>query len=138
MDHAINFGTVVILLDGSPYEITHFRDEGNYDGRRPKVVRFQPSLVEDARRRDFTINSIYYGLREGFIDPNGGLGDATNNKLRFVGHYKDRLNEDKLRVMRYVRFKIMCGIGRNWSWFLRHIWRYFTLNGLSKERLHQE
>jgi len=88
------------------FEIAMFRKDGNYtDGRRPDSVEIG-TIYDDSRRRDFTINSLYFNLTTQVVqDPNGtGLQDLSDKVLRFVGKADDRIKEDKLRVMRFYRF----------------------------------
>jgi tRNA nucleotidyltransferase/poly(A) polymerase len=87
------------------YEIATFRkDAKTGDGRRPDSVTFS-NIEDDAARRDLTINALYYDMdAEEILDFHGGLDDLKNNKVRFVGDARERLAEDKLRALRFVRF----------------------------------
>lgn len=89
------------------FEITTFRkDIGSINFRRPAQVDFTDSLYEDSLRRDFTINAIYYDiLKDELIDPVWWINDLRNWIISFVWNIEDRLDEDILRVLRYVRFK---------------------------------
>lgn len=99
------YGTITILLNGECYEITTYRDDGNYsDGRRPDKVTFSNNILEDLKRRDFTINAMAYNTSVGLIDPYGGLSDLRNGIISCVGCPTERFNEDALRIMRLVRF----------------------------------
>jgi tRNA nucleotidyltransferase/poly(A) polymerase len=103
------FGVVFVSVKGSPtYEIAPFRkDIGVGDGRRPERVE-RATIEEDAMRRDLTMNNLYYDfLRRRILDfnPDGqGIKDIQNKIARFVGDPFERINEDKLRIMRFVRF----------------------------------
>lgn len=100
----------VVSKNGNMFEIANFRKEmGFSDGRRPDKVEIG-TLEEDAARRDFTINSIYYDpFSEQYIDPNGGINDLKAKILAFVGNPKDRIREDYLRIWRAFRFKSQMG-----------------------------
>ncbi len=102
----IRHGTVTILFQGRQYEITTFRVEGTYtDARRPDTVSYTDSLLEDLRRRDFTINAMALDLSTGeFVDPHGGIADISRRMIRAIGSAEDRLREDALRSVRACRF----------------------------------
>lgn len=102
----IRHGTVTILVDGEAMEVTTFRVEGTYsDGRRPDSVSFSPSLTEDLKRRDFTINAMALDLESGeLMDPHGGRTDATHRIIRAIGDPLERFTEDGLRPLRACRF----------------------------------
>jgi len=106
-----NHGTISICLDENIYEHTSFRKDISTDGRNA-VVEFSDSLEDDAKRRDFTMNSLYINLFNGeIIDPNKGIWDINNKIIRFVGNTKDRILEDSLRIMRFFRFSITKNFG---------------------------
>lgn len=100
----IDHGTVTLLVNHTPFEMTSLREDVKTDGRRA-VVQFGKDWTEDARRRDFTINALYV-LSDGTIeDPLGtGLKDIETETLRFIGRAEDRIKEDFLRSLRYYRF----------------------------------
>lgn len=101
----LQHGTITIVINGKPFEVTTFRQDGDYsDNRRPDNVTFTKNLSEDLKRRDFTINAIAYSLYEGFIDPFDGINDIKKKIIRCVGNPYDRFNEDALRIMRAIRF----------------------------------
>jgi tRNA nucleotidyltransferase/poly(A) polymerase len=102
----LKHGTVTVLFHGEPYEVTTFRVDGGYtDGRRPDSVAFTPSLEEDLKRRDFTINAIALNLADGTLtDPHDGQGDLQRRVLRTVGTPGERFDEDALRLLRLFRF----------------------------------
>lgn len=98
-------GTVTVITDGGPVEITTFRTEGGYrDNRHPDWVEFLPEIEGDLARRDFTVNAMAYSPKRGFADPFGGRGDLENHILRAVGDPVSRFQEDSLRILRGVRF----------------------------------
>lgn len=102
----IKHGTVTLIVHGTPYEVTTFRTDGNYsDNRHPDSVTFSSDIVEDLKRRDFTMNAIAYNpYTDGFIDPFNGRCDIMNNLIKCVGNPDDRFQEDALRMMRAIRF----------------------------------
>jgi tRNA nucleotidyltransferase (CCA-adding enzyme) len=104
-------GTVTVLWDGVPYELTTLRGEGAYtDGRRPDEVFFVKDIDEDLARRDFTVNAIAYDpIDDRLIDPFGGLADMKARVVRAVGDAKERFAEDGLRVLRGARFVATLG-----------------------------
>ena len=110
IETGLKHGTVTVLVDGEPYEITTYRTEGPYsDSRRPDYVRFVPTLKEDLTRRDFTMNAIALGLDDGLRDPFGGAKDIKAGLIRCVGGPNLRFQEDGLRVMRALRFAAVFG-----------------------------
>ncbi len=99
------FGVVVVVLDKQPFEVATFRKEGAYiDGRRPSSVEFTEE-EEDAKRRDFTINGLFYDpVRGKYLDYVGGEEDIHRGIIRSIGDPRARLKEDKLRLLRGIRF----------------------------------
>lgn len=101
----IQHGTVTVLMDKYTYEVTTFRKESDYsDHRRPTNVQFVPDLLEDLKRRDFTMNAMAMDEHGQLIDPYGGLTDAKNGVIRCVGEATERFTEDALRMLRCIRF----------------------------------
>ena len=101
----LQHGTVTIVIDDIPYEVTTYRIDGEYtDNRRPDNVIFTKNIFEDLKRRDFTINAMAYSSQLGFVDPFYGLNDINNKVIRCVGNPNDRFNEDGLRILRAIRF----------------------------------
>lgn len=99
------YGTVTVVLDGAPIEVTTFRQEAQYhDGRRPDTVRFVSSLEQDLSRRDFTINAMALTLDGHLIDPFHGRDDLQAKQVRCVGAAAQRFHEDRLRMFRAIRF----------------------------------
>lgn len=104
------FGTIAVVLDGTPYEITTYRIDGEYsDGRHPDAVSFSSSLTDDLARRDFTINAMAYNDDEGLIDPFDGQRDLGFGVIRCVGTATRRFAEDALRILRALRFASTLG-----------------------------
>ena len=99
----IDHGTVTVIADERPYEVTTFREDMFTDGRHA-TVRFGQSLRQDAERRDFTINALYADA-SGFVsDPVGGIEDLLARRVRFIGDPVRRIREDYLRSLRFFRF----------------------------------
>lgn len=110
VDTGIAHGTVTVLIDKEGFEVTTYRIDGEYeDGRHPKDVTFTSSLVEDLKRRDFTINAMAYSVEDGLVDEFGGLADIEKGVIRCVGDPIERFSEDALRMMRAVRFAAQLG-----------------------------
>jgi tRNA nucleotidyltransferase (CCA-adding enzyme) len=105
VDTGIEHGTVTIMLDKEGFEVTTYRIDGEYeDNRHPKNVEFTSNLVEDLKRRDFTINAMAYNDKEGIVDKFDGLGDIKRKVIRCVGNAEERFDEDALRILRAIRF----------------------------------
>jgi len=105
VDTGLQHGTVTVLLGREGFEVTTYRIDGEYtDGRHPKEVTFTPSLLEDLKRRDFTINAMAYNDQDGLVDAFDGAGDLKAGIVRCVGEPMDRFREDALRILRAVRF----------------------------------
>lgn len=110
IDTGIQHGTVTVMLDKEGFEVTTYRIDGKYeDGRHPNEVTFTPSLEEDLKRRDFTINAMAYNEREGLVDLFGGMEDIEKKLIRCVGKAEDRFGEDALRMLRAIRFSAQLG-----------------------------
>lgn len=110
IDTGILHGTVTVMMGNEGYEVTTYRIDGKYeDNRHPSEVTFTPSLEEDLKRRDFTINAMAYNPREGLVDLFGGMDDITKKVIRCVGDPKARFGEDALRILRAVRFSAQLG-----------------------------
>lgn len=104
-------GTITVVIDGYPYEITTFRTDIETDGRHA-MVRFGDSMVEDAQRRDFTMNALYADADGWVYDPiKTGVRDTEQGYVRFIGMPHTRINEDHLRILRYFRFL---------AWYSKH------------------
>ncbi len=105
IDTGIKHGTVTVVIDGEPLEITTFRLDGEYeDNRHPKSVTFTSNLGADLGRRDFTVNAMAYSKMTGTVDLFGGQNDLKNGIIRCVGDPDRRFNEDALRILRALRF----------------------------------
>ena len=104
MDH----GTVTVIAGGKPHEVTTFRRDIETDGRRAKVA-FSRAILDDAARRDFTMNALYADKSGRIVDPLGGLPDLLSRRVRFVGDPAERIQEDYLRILRFFRFHARYG-----------------------------
>ncbi|MEP2716425.1 CCA tRNA nucleotidyltransferase [Pseudophaeobacter sp.] len=104
----IDHGTVTLVENQIPHEVTTFRKDVATDGRRA-VVAFAKDIAEDAMRRDFTMNALYARPDGTVVDPLGGLADLQARRLRFIGTAANRIREDYLRSLRYFRFHAWYG-----------------------------
>ena len=139
VETGIKHGTVTVIINGIPLEITTYRIEKGYtDGRHPDRVIFTESLEEDLKRRDFTVNSIAYSPDKGFRDPFGGKEDIERKIIRCVGNPKERFIEDSLRILRALRFSSVLGftIERDTSEAMREC--KALLKTVSEERIFSE
>ncbi len=104
----IDHGTITVVADGIPFEITTFRKDVATDGRRAAVA-FADTMIEDARRRDFTMNALYCNALGEVADPLGGLPDLLARRVRFIDDADQRIKEDYLRILRFFRFHAWYG-----------------------------
>ncbi len=101
----LKHGTVTVMVNHEPVEVTTFRVDGEYtDNRHPDEVTFVSRVEEDLARRDFTINAMAYNPERGLVDAFGGQEDLAAGRIRCVGEPDARFNEDGLRIMRALRF----------------------------------
>jgi len=134
----IAHGTVTVVVDGRPFEVTTLREDIETDGRHA-VVRFGRDRTLDARRRDFTMNALYAGLDGRVFDDVGGVADCRAGRVRFIGEAATRIAEDRLRILRFFRFHAAYGRGAPDAEGLRAaIAARDGLFGLSAERIGQE
>lgn len=135
----IKHGTITILVENKPYEITTYRVDGNYsDRRRPDNVNFTTSITEDLSRRDFTINAMAYNNSDGLIDPFGGQNDLKKKVIACVGIPDIRFNEDALRMLRAIRFSAELNFNIHSETFLAITKNNELINKISKERIREE
>jgi len=107
----IEHGTITVVVQGHPFEVTTLRQDVETDGRHAKVA-FGTDWKADAERRDFTINALYMTADGTIIDDVGGLADIESRTLRFIGDAEQRIREDYLRILRFFRFFAWYGSGR--------------------------
>ena len=132
-------GTVTVLTEGGPVEITTFRTEGGYrDNRHPDWVKFVPDIEGDLSRRDFTVNAMAYSPKRGFSDPFGGREDLKNHILRAVGDPEARFREDSLRILRGVRFAARFGLTPVEKTMAAMLSQAHLMENLSRERVFEE
>ena len=139
IETGLQHGTITVVENNIPYEITTYRIDGEYsDNRRPDNVKFTDDLIEDLKRRDFTMNAMAYNDEEGLIDPFDGLSAIKHKKIESVGFAKDRFNEDALRILRAIRFASQLDFtimpGTDWEIHKQ----YKNLNNISIERINSE
>ena len=103
LDTGLEYGTITVILEGEKFEITSFRKDIETFGRKAKV-QYTDNLLEDAKRRDFTFNSVYLSPEGIIVDPLGSFSDLRRGEVKFVGDPNKRINEDYLRILRYFRF----------------------------------
>lgn len=110
IETGIKHGTLTVIADGEPVEVTTFRIDGEYsDNRRPDKVEFTSSLKDDLARRDFTVNAMAYSEKSGLVDIFGGRDDLERKIIRCVGTPAERFGEDALRILRALRFSSTLG-----------------------------
>ena len=132
-------GTVTVITDGGPVEITTFRTEGGYrDNRHPDWVKFVPDIQGDLARRDFTVNAMAYSPTRGFADPFGGREDLRNHVLRAVGDPEARFREDSLRILRGVRFAARFGLTPEEHTMQAMLSQAGLMENLARERVFEE
>ena len=134
----IDHGTLTLILNNQHFEITTLRKDVSTDGRHAKVS-FTDNWDDDSKRRDFTINAIYLNEKGSIFDPQSGVSDLRNKKIKFIGDPDKRIKEDYLRILRFIRFSIEYSSFNFDQETLRAI--QINLNGitkLSKERIYNE
>jgi len=134
-----HFGVIIVLENGFQFEVATFRsDEGYIDGRHPSAVRFS-SPEEDAKRRDFTINGMFYDpVAEEVIDFVGGRADIAAKLVRAIGDPAERLAEDRLRMLRAVRFATVLDYKIDNGTWKALVANAPSINQISAERIRDE
>lgn len=136
----IDHGTITVVADGKPHEVTTFRRDVETDGRHATVA-FSTDVAEDAARRDFTMNALYARADGTVVDPLGGLPDLRARHVRFVGDPDRRIREDYLRILRFFRFTAWYGdpaLGMDADGLAACAAGIDGLHALSKERVGAE
>ncbi len=133
------FGVVVVVEGGENFEVATFRSEGNYqDGRHPGTVAFS-TIEEDVKRRDFTVNGLYWdGYSEKPVDLVGGEADLAKQIIRTIGAPRDRFMEDHLRLLRAVRFAVQLGFEIEPATFAAVKEHASLISSVSHERVRDE
>lgn len=135
----LKHGTVTIMKNDKPYEITTYRVDGEYDdARHPKDVTFTTSLEEDLSRRDFTMNALAYNNNNDLVDLFGGVNDIKNGIVCCVGNPRERFSEDALRIMRALRFATRFGFKIEENTFAAMKEKKSLLSKISAERINSE
>ena len=135
----IKHGTVTVLIDSMPLEITTYRIDGDYrDRRRPDSVFFTKNLCEDLSRRDFTVNAMAYHPKEGIVDPFSGKEDLESGCIRAVGRAEVRFEEDALRILRALRFSSVLGFPLEKETEEAALQKAKNLSAVSPERIREE
>lgn len=136
---AKKFGIIFVVLSAKNYEVATFRKEAGYlDARRPSEVHFT-NAKEDATRRDFTINGLFYDpIAKKTIDFVGGVEDIKKKTIRFIGNANERIEEDNLRLMRAIRFKIVLGFQYEDATFKSVRVNANLIKNVSSERIRDE
>lgn len=139
VDTGIRHGTVLVLIDGEPLEITTYRIDGEYtDCRHPDSVKFTSDIENDLSRRDFTVNAMAYNDEKGLVDLFGGEDDIRNKIIRCVGDADKRFNEDALRIMRALRFSSTLGFTIESETKKAILKNKELLNNVARERISTE
>lgn len=139
LDTGLQHGTVTIMISHVGYEVTTYRIDGEYsDNRRPESVEFTTNLIEDLKRRDFTINAMAYNPREGLVDAFDGISDIKRKLIRCVGNPEERFGEDALRILRAVRFSAQLGFEIDENTMKAITKLSHTLEHISAERIQNE
>lgn len=135
----IKHGTVTVIIDKEPIEVTTFRTESGYnDNRHPENVTFVSSLKEDLARRDFTVNAMAYNSQCGLQDFFCGQKDLKNNVLRAVGNPHTRFSEDALRILRLFRFSSVLSFNIEEETLTAALKLSGNLTNISRERIATE
>ena len=138
IDTGIEHGSITAIINSNKFEITTLRQDIKTDGRHAEVS-FTDDWKQDSNRRDFTINAIYMDRRGRIYDPQDGIKDLKKNEINFIGDSSTRIEEDYLRIIRYIRFCIQYNINQPDPKIINAI--KLNLNGiknLSKERILSE
>ena len=139
IDTGIDFGTVTLIYNDKPVEITTFRSESVYlDSRRPDSVSFEKNIDEDLKRRDFTINAMAYNQSKKLVDLFYGEEDLNNKLIRCVGSPDERFSEDALRMLRAVRFACVLNFDIEKNTFEAIKYNASRIEHISKERIQAE
>lgn len=135
----VQHGTVTVLVDKIPYELTTYRIDGEYvDMRHPENVEFSKNIVDDLSRRDFTINAMAYNNSRGLVDEFGGIEDIEKKVIKCVGNPDKRFNEDALRMIRAIRFSAKLGFEIEENTYQSILKNASNIKCISIERINKE
>ena len=135
----IKHGTITVLINNEPFEVTTYRTEGTYkDNRHPEEVSFVTNIKDDLSRRDFTINAFAYNEKERLKDYFNGIEDLKNKIIRTVGDSNTRFNEDALRMLRAIRFSSQLGFSIEEKTLNAIIKNKYLIKNISLERIRDE
>ena len=139
VDTGLAHGTVTVVKNSKPFEVTTFRIDGEYkDNRHPTTVEYTDNVKLDLARRDFTVNAMAYNHIRGLVDVFGGVEDLKNGIIRTVGKAEDRFSEDALRVLRAIRFSSTLGFKIEEKTSLAIKKHAHALLDISSERIYTE
>ncbi len=139
LENGIQHGTVSLILNKIPYEITTYRTDQNYlDHRHPSSISFTRRLEEDLCRRDFSINALCWHPKSGIIDLNGGIEDLNHRLIRCIGDPDRRFDEDALRILRALRFASVLGFSIDYQTEISMYKNKDLIATISTERINQE
>ena len=137
-DTGLEHGTITVIIEDNKIEITSLREDIKTDGRHAEV-KFSKDWKKDALRRDFTINAIYSDAEGNLFDPFNGKDDLEKGLIKFIGNPEERIKEDFLRIIRYLRFFLGYSVKEHDPRVIRIIKKNLkSLSNLSKERLLDE
>lgn len=132
----IKHGTVTVIMDNVPAEVTTFRIDGKYNNNRsPESVEFTKNINEDLSRRDFTINAFAYSTNGSLIDLFDGKQDLNNRIIKTVGNPDERFKEDALRILRAIRFSCELGFSIEENTYNAALKHSYRLSDISGERI---
>lgn len=135
----IAHGTVTVVYENKPTEVTTYRVDGEYnDNRHPDFVSFTSSIEQDLARRDLTVNAMAYSPKRGLVDPFGGRSDLENRVIRCVGEPQKRFSEDALRILRTLRFASTLGFQIEENTAKAAYSLSNNLESISRERVYSE
>ncbi len=137
IDTGLEHGSVTVALDNKKFEFTTLRKDISTDGRHAEIKTID-DWKEDSNRRDFTINAIYLSKKGKLFDPQNGVNDLNNNLVKFIGDPQTRIEEDFLRIIRFIRFTIQYNSPVEHTTFKAIKLKLNGIKNLSKERILSE
>ncbi len=138
IETGIKYGTITLICEGQSFEVTSLREDVKTDGRHAQIA-YGKTILEDAKRRDFTFNALYMTADGTILDPLGcGIDDAKTNTIKFIGNAGKRIKEDYLRILRYFRFIGRFGLNIDGTDYNQILPLVQGLDQLSAERIQAE